>query len=114
MFNNFETNFNMLYETYNEIKQELEDAKEKLRTWNKDEEIQKANNEVKYIRNHSLQILSDKEMKAYQEFRGAHWNRCGNSGIYNITLEGTGIGTVIKVRCPYCDEEKDITDIDSW
>jgi len=41
-----------------------------------------------------------------------HTRASGNTYIY--TLTGTGIGACIKVKCPVCGEEEDITDISSW
>ena len=29
-------------------------------------------------------------------------------------LQGTGIGTVVKIKCPICGAEEDMTDIESW
>ena len=92
-----------------------------MQEWNKDTEIQKYKETVKYIRNHSLFIMSDKEFKADKEFREQHYKMCaeplhsktaGNTYIYELT--GTGLGTCITITCPICGQSKDITDTDSW
>ena len=107
-----------LYEYY---KDEAETCNKQVNEWNKDEEIQKLKNEVKYIRRHSLLQMSDKEVQAEKAFREEHYKKCalplnskikGNTYIY--TLTGTGLGTGIEIQCPICGEKKDITDIDSW
>lgn len=43
-----------------------------------------------------------------------HWKSCNNPSNFIYDLTGTGIGTVIKIKCPVCGEEQDITDYDCW
>lgn len=33
---------------------------------------------------------------------------------YTYKFTPTGIGSCVSITCPYCGEEKDITDVDSW
>ena len=124
--------FNFSYDTFNDfldyvkdryhlLETELKDAKEELKNWNKDEEIQSAYNEVERIRKNALIILDPKEREAIEKFRREHYKKCaeplcsraaGNTYIYTIT--GTGIGEIIKIKCPICGEEVDVTNVESW
>ena len=79
----------------------------------KDEVIERLNKELERYRNNSLQVLSDKEISQFREFKYNHYKSCGTNDVY-VLLSPTGIGTIIKLKCPKCSEEVDITDIDSW
>ena len=79
----------------------------------KDEVVERLNKELERYRNNSLQVLSDKEMLRFKEFKHSHYKSCGTSDVL-VLLSPTGIGTVIKLKCPKCGEEVDITDIDCW
>lgn len=116
-----ETNLNNLLENIKQLyERAVEDAdfwKEKYFGFKKDEEIRKLEDEKRNITEHSLLIMSDKEREANSNFIHEHYTihgggKCLNTYIY--TLSGTGIGTVIKIKCPVCGEEKDITDTSSW
>ena len=79
----------------------------------KDEVVERLNKELERYRNNSLQVLSDKEMLQFKEFKHSHYKSCGTSDVW-ILLSPTGIGTAIKLKCPKCGEELDITDCDHW
>ena len=79
----------------------------------KDEVVERLNKELERYRNNSLQVLSDKEMSQFKEFKYSHYKTCGTSDVC-VLLSPTGIGTIIKLKCPKCEEELDITDIDNW
>ena len=79
----------------------------------KDEVIERLNKELERYRENSLQVLSDKEMSQFKEFKYNHYKTCGTNDIY-VLLSPTGIGTAIKLKCPKCKEELDITDINHW
>ena len=79
----------------------------------KDEVIERLNKELERYRENSLQVLSDKEMSQFREFKHSHYKSCGTNDVC-VLLSPTGIGTIIKLKCPKCSEEVDITDIDSW
>lgn len=89
-------------------------AYKQLHEFRKDKEIVKLENEIENIRNHSLQVLTDKEKERIKEFRNRHYNKCNNGGTYWFQLTGTGIGTAITIKCDMCGEEEDITDTESW
>lgn len=42
------------------------------------------------------------------------YNQSYNGSRFIYDLQGTGIGTVVKIKCPICGAEEDITDIESW
>ena len=79
----------------------------------KDEVVERLNKELERYRKNSLQVLSDKEISQFREFKYSHYKTCGTSDVC-VLLSPTGIGTIIKLKCPKCKEELDITDIDSW
>ena len=75
----------------------------KVAEWNKDEEIQRAVEMTEYCRTHSLCQMSDNEKKAERAFRDSHYKSCKNGSKYLYELTGTGIGTAITIKCPYCE-----------
>ena len=79
----------------------------------RDEVVERLNKELERYRNNSLQVLSDKEISQFREFKYNHYKSCKTNDVL-VFLSPTGIGTVIKIKCPKCEEEVDITDIDSW
>ena len=79
----------------------------------KDEVIERLNKELERYRKNSLQVLSDKEMSQFKEFKHNHYKSCRTDDVC-VLLSPTGIGTIIKLKCCECGEEVDITDIDSW
>ena len=79
----------------------------------KDEVVERLNKELERYRKNSLQVLSDKEMLQFKEFKHSHYKSCGTSDTW-VLLSPTGIGTAIKLKCPKCGEELDITDINHW
>ena len=79
----------------------------------KDEVIERLNKELERYRKNSLEVLSDKEMLQFKEFKHSHYKSCGTSDVW-VLLSPTGVGTAIKLKCCKCGEELDITDIDNW
>ena len=79
----------------------------------KDEVVERLSKELERYRNNSLQVLSDKEMSQFREFKHSHYKTCGTSDVW-VLLSPTGIGTGITLKCPKCGEELDITDINHW
>ena len=103
-----------------DLENQNESLKNEIAVFNKDDKIQELTKEIKHTLRNSLMNMSDKEYEADRQFRTRHWamhnggkSKCdGNT--YWYELSGTGIGTCIKIKCPICGEEKDITDTDSW
>ena len=79
----------------------------------KDEVIERLNKELERYRENSLQVLSDKEISQFREFKYNYYKSCKTNDVL-VFLSPTGIGTVIKIKCPKCGEEVDITDCDNW
>ena len=79
----------------------------------KDEVVERLNEELERYRRNSLQVLSDKEMLQFKEFKLSHYKSCGTNDVW-VLLSPTGIGTDIKLKCPKCLAELDITDINHW
>lgn len=95
-------------------KEEKDKYKKELEKYNKDEEIAEKNKTIKYLRDHSLLQLSDKELFDEKAFRKEHYKKCKNPNRYQYEISGCNIGNCISIKCPICGEIKDITDIDSW
>lgn len=94
--------------------EEVEKYKKQLEEYNKDKEIEKRDEKIKYLREHSLFEMTDDELIEDKAFRAEHYKKCKNGNSYIYELTGTEIGTCIKVTCPVCKKSKDITDIKGW
>ena len=79
----------------------------------KDEVVERLNKELERYKKNSLEVLSDKEMLQFKEFKHNHYKSCKTSDVC-VLLSPIGIGTIIKLKCPKCGEEVNITDIDHW
>ena len=110
----FDTQIENLKESYHQMENDVEEMKQVLQNWRKDEELQELRKEMRELRNHTLFIMTDKEKEEQRVFRNKHYKSCNNSGSYIYHLCGTGIGTSIKIECDKCHEIKDITDVNSW
>ena len=68
-------------------------------------------------------ILSEKEEEAAKAFIEKH-KKCRPKYLkytlspqyapFKYIFAPTGIGTAVSIKCPYCDREKDITDVSCW
>lgn len=56
--------------------------------------------------------LKGKEIERYKEFCEKH-KHCPSSVRVMFSHE-SGIGTTVRVWCPFCDQSSDITDFDNW
>ncbi len=65
-----------------------------------------------------MTLLSEKENIDAHEFAASHYkNHCSGKNVamaIRLSADQTGMGYVIKVRCPYCKDEKDITEYAVW
>lgn len=111
---NFRKHIEAINDEYTRVCEENASLRQRMQEWRKDEEIQKLEVENTRLRCLSLHVMSEKEREDDQAFRHAHYESCHNGNDYEYELIGTGIGTVIKIRCPVCGEHKDITDISNW
>lgn len=99
---------------YRSVCDSRDSFREQLLSWNKDDEIQAARRQAEEYRRLSLCQCSEKEIERIAEFRSHHYQSCKNDGCYQYELTGTGIGTVIKIKCPQCGAEENVTDYDCW
>lgn len=97
-------------EEYNNLGLSYKELLKLFNNYNKDEEIIKRDKKIQDLRMHSLVTLTNKEMIDDRDFRNDHYERCGNGCTFQYTLTGTGLGTIIEIKCPKCGELKDITD----
>lgn len=114
LFKDFDKLLEEIRQEYNRVKAQNVDLRKQLSEWNKDEEIQKANELAAFYRGHSLHELSYKEAKRIAEFRKAYYASCKNAGTFLFELAGTGIGEAISIKCPVCGTEENVTDYDNW
>ena len=107
-------------EQFERLKKENAELREQLCTFNRDEEIEQLKKTNARLRKYSLMNMSEKEYLANNGFISRHWQEHNNGNLKGIAntylyeLTGTGIGTAIKIKCPICGEEEDITDTDNW
>lgn len=64
-------------------------------------------------------FASQKEKDAYLNFQERHMHERTTSRAQGgkcpyLIPTGTGIGTILYVKCPICGEEEDITDMEAW
>lgn len=93
--------------------------RDKLKQCNQDKESILAEklqleDEIQSIQQRSISVLSPVEYDCDKNFRDRHYQSCKNGGHYVYDLEGTGIGTIVRVKCPVCGIEEDITDYEVW
>jgi hypothetical protein len=86
--------------------------REQLNDWNKDDEIQKLNDQYESVLTHSVHIMNDKEFSELKAFRQDHYKAC-KSGTKEI-ITHNAIGSCITVVCHKCGDEKNITDVNNW
>ena len=65
------------------------------------------------------EFASQKEKDRYEDFTKRHMHdratsRANGGKCPYLIPTGTGIGTILHVKCPICGEEEDITDGDVW
>lgn len=103
-----------------------EELEEELKDWRKNAAT-KANKElidkIQYLEDRLSrsygEFASEKELKAYNDFENRHihdrlTSRYNGGRAPYLIPTGTGIGTILHVKCPICGEEEDITDNSVW
>ena len=121
LYDSFDKQIKGLKESYEDMENQVQLMRERLDSWNKDEELQKAKQEVREAHQHSLCYLTTKEMQNRDNFIADHFKKCIISNgrliprprTWIYTLDYTALGTVISITCPICHETKDITDYDN-
>ena len=104
---------------YDRLDDENRSLRERIASFNESDAIKEQKEIADNIRKHSLIILTEKEVESEIRFRDAHNHHRGlKVGLFSSTFQyeitGTGVGTILKIRCPVCGEERDITDYDAW
>ncbi len=108
------SHFDAIQSYINEIEAENLDLRKKLDEYNKEDEVQKKQDELNEVYDRSLVVMTDLEYERQQSFMKKHSESCKNPYNFLYELVGTGIGTVIKIKCPMCEAEEDITDYAAW
>ena len=93
---------------------ENETLRATINKYDKDAGIKAKEDEIRSIQQRAITVLSPKEYKRDKAFRDRHYQLCKNGSRFIYDLQGTGIGTVVKIKCPICGAEEDMTDIESW
>lgn len=111
---NIQQSLNSIKQAANYLMRDNKALRATLNKYNKDVEIKAKDDEIRSIQQRSISVLSPVEYERDKEFRERHYQICKNGSHFIYDLQGTGIGTVVKIRCPICGAEEDITDIESW
>lgn len=85
-----------------------------LNRYDKEAGIKAKEDEIQSIQQRAITVLSPLEYERCKAFREHHYQTCKNGSRFIYDLQGTGIGTITKIRCPVCGIEEDITDVDCW
>lgn len=107
-------------EKYAELGEELNSLvayigaqEKKIRNFNQEENVRHLREQIEDAYNHSIHVLSDNELKSLTAFKETHHGKCSNHGRYIFDIEQTGGISLIRVQCPFCQEEVNITDFSS-
>ena len=111
---NIQQSLNSIKQAANYLMRDNKALRATLNKYNKDVEIKAKDDEIRSIQQRSISVLSPVEYERDKEFRERHYQSCKNGSHFIYDLQGTGIGTVVKIRCPVCGVEEDITDTSCW
>lgn len=111
---NIQQSLNSIKQAANYLMRDNKALRATLNKYNKDVEIKAKDDEIQSIQQRSISVLSPVEYERDKEFRERHYQICKNGSHFIYDLQGTGIGTVVKIRCPVCGVEEDITDTSCW
>lgn len=111
---NIQQTLNSIKQAANYLMRDNKALRATLIKYNKDVEIKAKDDEIRSIQQRSISVLSPVEYERDKEFRERHYQICKNGSHFIYDLQGTGIGTVVKIRCPVCGVEEDITDTSCW
>lgn len=104
---NIQQSLNLIKQAVNYLVRDNKALRATLNRYDKEDEIRS-------IQQRAITVLSPKEYERDKAFRDRHYQLCKNGSRFIYDLQGTGIGTVVKIKCPICGAEEDITDIESW
>lgn len=109
----FHNHIEAIQDEYTRVREENASLRQRMQEWRKDDEIQKLEHEIKEVRRHSIQVVSDIELDEINKFRNQHHRSCKKYE-FGYFISGTGFGTAIEIQCLACGEKKDITDYSNW
>ena len=93
---NIQQSLNSIKQAVNYLVRDNKALRATLSSYDKEAGIKAKEDEIQSIRQRAITVLSPLK---YEH-------------IYD--LQGTGIGTITKIKCPVCGAEEDITDVDCW
>lgn len=111
---NIESSIAQIKESVAYLIQRNQELSTELNQYDEKAVIKAKDDEIQSIQQRSISVLSPVEYERDKEFRERHYQICKNGSHFIYDLQGTGIGTVVKVRCPVCGVEEDITDTSCW
>ena len=111
---NIEDSLAKIKESADYLVQRNRELNEQLSQYDEKAGIEAKEDEIRSIFRRSISVLSPVEHERDKAFREKHYQQCKNGGHFIYDIQGTGIGTIVKVKCPVCGTEEDITDLDSW
>lgn len=111
---NIQQSLNSIKQAVNYLVRDNKALRATLNRYDKEAGIKAKKDEIRSIQQRAITVLSPKEYERDKAFRDRHYQLCKNGSRFIYDLQGTGIGTVVKIKCPICGAEEDITDIESW
>ena len=111
---NIEDSLAKIKESADYLVQRNRELNERLRQYDEKVGIKAKEDEIRSIFQRYISILSPVEHERDKEFRERNFQQCKNGSHFIYDLQVTKIGTIVKVRCPVCGVEEDITNLDSW
>ena len=88
--------------------------RETVHTLEKNAGIDDKNREIQSIQQRAIAILSSKGHERDKAFRSQHYQQCNNGNHFIYDIQETGFGVIVKIKCPVCGAEEDLTDTESW
>ena len=106
-------------ENYNEALQRANKTKEEVIQEIQNEYAEENKRLKEQLRLSVVQLASEQELKAYNEFVEEHLQcarkfRIHDGKVPYVIQKGTGVGTCSSVHCQICGASKDITDVSVW
>lgn len=111
---NIQQSLNSIKQAVNYLVRDNKALRATLNRYDKEAGIKAKEDKIRSIYQRAVAVLSPVEHERCKAFREHHYQFCKNGGRFIYDLQGTGIGTIVKIKCPICGIEKDITDAESW
>ena len=111
---NIRQSLNSIKQAVNYLIRDNKALRATLSSYDKEAGIKAKEDEIQSIRQRAITVLSPLEYEHCKAFREHHYQTCKNGSRFIYDLQGTGIGTITKIKCPGCCGEEDLTDVDCW